>query len=478
MGSAVVCFAWMCAWGLGQVVWPGGTSAQAGLSGSWRAGTTTMDVNVESWGADCGPRPKSSRSQGGGTVTVREDDKHVVIQGKDHVVRTNRCWSRNPSMRRLSSSYVNGQWTTRCKTTADDPREEEGTYVLKRVGPGKLEYRDISRYNWRLKDSSCVATITTIQALEQIGTVDSRTLKPLPEPEPEPEPSAESEEPEPAGCEPGPPARLSLRPPTAELELGGRLCLRAVAHDARGCRLRNPPITYKLSHSPALKGRLERNCFVASESAAEAEGTFSVVASLEALQATSEIHVKSMDLSGLIAMRLETGGVVGFDSEPSEAEPASSARPATRVSTGQAEQAEEDYARLLVVAIGGLAVLGLLIAWWVVRRKQANAVAAATPSVTSIVPAHSAAPAPTVSETTPPPNETWICPNCRHGYPARQRTCPNCPDGANRLIPYAEFNRIASEQQTRLRYCAECGGEVAAQAIFCGHCGSRNLDGV
>jgi len=46
--------------------------AQRTLSGAWQAGATTMDVAIESWGPDCGPRPQSTRSAGGGRVELQE----------------------------------------------------------------------------------------------------------------------------------------------------------------------------------------------------------------------------------------------------------------------------------------------------------------------------------------------------------------------------------------------------------------------
>ena len=43
-------------------------SAQVVLSGQWRSGATAIDVQVESWGKDCGPPPASSQSPGGQAV--------------------------------------------------------------------------------------------------------------------------------------------------------------------------------------------------------------------------------------------------------------------------------------------------------------------------------------------------------------------------------------------------------------------------
>jgi len=122
-------------------------SAPSGLTGVWRAGATQIDVSVESWGEDCGPRPQSSRSAGGGIVNIEQSANQVVIHGRGQDIRSDACWSRNPSMKRLSATFANSVWTTRCRTAANDPREEQGTYTLKVAGPDTLTYQDMNRYN-------------------------------------------------------------------------------------------------------------------------------------------------------------------------------------------------------------------------------------------------------------------------------------------------------------------------------------------
>src|SRR5262245_44367123 len=101
--------------------------AQEALSGSWEAGATSMEVAIQSWGADCGPRPQSTQSAGGGNVQIEQHGQVLTIRGADRDVRSDRCWSPNAAMRRVGSSSADGLWTTRCKTAANDPRQEVGT---------------------------------------------------------------------------------------------------------------------------------------------------------------------------------------------------------------------------------------------------------------------------------------------------------------------------------------------------------------
>ena len=81
------------------------SSTATGLTGVWRAGATQIDVSVESWGEDCGPRPQSSRSAGGGIVNIEQSAGQLVIHGRGQDIRSDACWSRNPSMKRLSAAW-------------------------------------------------------------------------------------------------------------------------------------------------------------------------------------------------------------------------------------------------------------------------------------------------------------------------------------------------------------------------------------
>src|SRR5262249_51617823 len=46
--------------------------ADGPYEGQWNAGAMHTDVAIHSWGADCGPRPQSTTSGGGGTVNVTQ----------------------------------------------------------------------------------------------------------------------------------------------------------------------------------------------------------------------------------------------------------------------------------------------------------------------------------------------------------------------------------------------------------------------
>ena len=74
-----------------QTAWVARGHAQqstAALAGTWQAGATSMDVAVESWGGDCGPRPQASQSGGGGNVAIEAQGQALVIHGRDRDIRT------------------------------------------------------------------------------------------------------------------------------------------------------------------------------------------------------------------------------------------------------------------------------------------------------------------------------------------------------------------------------------------------------
>ena len=87
---------------------------EGSYAGTWQAGATSMEVAIQSWGKDCGPRPQSTQAQGGGSVQVEQRGQALTIRGGGREVRSDRCWSPNPAMRRAGSSYASGLWTTRC----------------------------------------------------------------------------------------------------------------------------------------------------------------------------------------------------------------------------------------------------------------------------------------------------------------------------------------------------------------------------
>jgi hypothetical protein len=326
--------------------------ADDSLTGVWQAGATSMEVAIESWGKDCGPRPQSTRSAGGGSVRLEQSGQVVTIRGAERDLRSDQCWSPNQAMRRVGTTYIAGVWTTRCKTGSDDPRQESGTYSLRLQEGGRLLYQDISHFDWKLKDSTCVASITTTQTLVRLragaaptrggGVAATQT------------PASDKG----AACQPGPAKRIVVRPRSADIELGQTQCFHARVLDAAGCALENVQPQWSLEHARAIKGELDGGCFRAGQSSAEAEGSFTVIARHNGLKAEARVQVSAVSLPALLAKRLETGAVVGEPMAEADAPPAKSS---TRVAAkATAEPAANGRRWLIALAALLAAAAGVL----------------------------------------------------------------------------------------------------------------------
>lgn len=507
-GRNCLALALLCVWFL-----PGVVDAQrgtiAGLAGTWHAGTTSMNVKIDDWGPACGERPESSRARGGGTVEISVEGPELIIQGQSSTVRTDSCWSSNRAMRRNSSRFLAGKWTTHCETPPGTPRMEVGTYSISRVSDVELRYNDVSAYRWEAGGAPCVVTTTTVQTLHR-RSPGSRTRVVTEAPEELAEdygaqligPGSESRVRSPASpgsgssaggrrCAPKEPAKISMNPIQAELELGQEMCVVTRVVDAAGCPLPPSAVTYRLEHSPALRAKLDGHCFRASEKAAEGEGEFRLIATAGEVQAESRFLVTSMDLSSLIAKRLEINdGVSGFDPHSAPKAPAPPP-PATRVQANEPKAASSGTLSPLLLAIGGslalLAAVGLTLA----RRRRSvhlepeafapppvvEAELEPTPPVAQ-EPRSSRNPTPEPAATRPsqaPRVEHWICPNCRQGFATNhQGHCARCLPARYQLVPYREYMQQQAAQEGQKR-CVSCNKVLPGGSKFCGNCGSRQL---
>lgn len=495
-----------------------GVRAQADLAGTWKASPLRVRVSVEQWGDDCGPRPPGESTEPGGTVQIHRDGEHLVLSGAVSG-RTDRCWTRNHAVTPRSTNHGDGEWRTVCRTPENDPRAERGTYTWRVREGDTLVFEEESRYDWRLKDSRCTATRTA-----------GRTLSRPPRQRGSPADAATTD----AGdriaklCEPGPPARIRIRPRRATVVPGERLCFRTRVVDLQGCRVRDVDLQWQLrptgqGGSAALRGR----CFRV-ESQAGAGRTFRVVARHDQLRATARVAVEAGDLSSLIA-------VASSDDERADrAGAADAGRPEADHVTGVQARAERGAgdggpsswhllgAGAAALALAGLgAVLGLAI-----RRRRTVAGARSTDpglapdraaSPSTLYPSGSerasgaaapprdsdgAAPGPAeapvrmcplcgtefgtgtafcphdgtaVVDAThgAPSSDGMMCPRCRRGYPAGARFCPQ---DATELRSYADLvggeGSTAPNGAPRPR-CPTCGARYDPAVRICGYDGAE-----
>lgn len=410
-----------------------------------------MDIRVEvqSWGGDCGPEPRSTTASGGGTFRISQSGDQLTFHLRRE--RTTRsCWSENRAVRRVSSSYQAGTWRIVCRTPADDSRAETGTYTIRAIGQDRLQFQDESRYDWQLNESSCRARIVTTQTFSRVAASPPVTQTP-----PQPDP--------PERCTPSEPARIILRPSSADVQPGGEQCFTARVVDAAGCTVRPATLTVAEGDPGTIVGR----CY----QAALMEGRARVVASSGRLSAEASISVRPMDLSDLIARRSETGSVGSGTPELEDA----SSRTAARVSAREAE-AGPGLLWSAVAFVVSLLLLGFAVILLRARRTKKKRGIAGLPGVEISEP--ELEPPPPSASALPPessgPREDLICPRCRRGYPPHTTRCPH---DDTELMPYREFAAgTRPGGNARPRVCPMCGQRYAATVKFCGKDGATLED--
>jgi hypothetical protein len=427
--------------------------ADGPYEGSWRPGPMRIEVGVDSWGADCPPQPRSTTTPGGGPVHVTQSGDHLTFPD-GHTTRD--CWSANPAVHRVSSTYSDATWRIVCRSPADDSRRETGTYTLRASTIDRIEFRDVTDYDWSLNESHCTARITTTQTFERVSAATPVVTPTTPVTVPD-------EPPAPA-CTPGAPARIAMRPASTTLAPGERACITARVVDANGCAVGGASPAFELRAPSGQSGELHGGCFTASPTAA---GTFVVTARSGALSGETTIQVRVLDLSDLIARRTEAGGVAG---EPT-ATTGSDARVAARTESARAGMPLWAVAAsicglvLVLVAVVGLLTRG--------RRRRAprreevpfgSPIAGGAPETIAAPPV--ATPSPVSEQASA--SDAMICPVCRRGYAADVAMCPKDREP---LVPYATFVQRRVENAPA-KICPKCGTSYAGNVKFCGKDGT------
>ncbi len=481
----------------------GRARADGPFAGAWRASPMRVQVHVDSWGPDCPRRPPASWTEPGGTVQIGQSGDQLVLSGtvRGH---SNGCWSDNPTVHRVASSFHAGTWSTSCATATNNPRSERGTYTFHADGDDTLSFRSETRWNWQLNQSRCVASRTETRSFTRATPTAAH---------PAPTPPANAH----PACTPGAPVRLVVHPDHARIAPGDHVCFRARLLDAAGCALTHASVQWTLSRPAHLDGSLKNGCFQAAASAAKADGTFHVAAKSGALHGEATVEVHAADLSDLIASH--AFGTASADAgEPAVATtvgPAS--RGGARVAARAAPTARGS---LLVPLLGGAVALFLLIGVGVLliargRRGRGPVEIDEDTGNTGSQPAADGGAAPpsqgmAVASARPPGGEAkccpvcgeelrgdtlfcpvdgarlvppaeaprtpqgMICPTCRRGYAADARFCPHDSD---ELVPYAQFaarHRGAGEGSAeRTKICPKCGDRYRVDVTFCGKDGAE-----
>lgn len=427
-----------------------------------------LAVTVESWGEHCGPEPKSYASSRARPVEINDLGSHLVFSSGG--VRTDRCWSPNPRLVSMSELIAPGRWERVCQTQKGDPKFERGEYSLVAKSASLLEYKALSRFDWTLKESHCAAL------LEERRTYARQDVQPdNPPHEPEGKVSTESDKGEVAapGCaKPGPLAHFSIAPRKAVLGAGQRACFKVTATDAKGCKVGGSPVWTAFQGGVEVPGLLSSGgCFSAGDTAADAEGRYTVKAKLAGRGDEVEVLVSFPELGELLAARLKPYSDADSDSEPTPTVPASKAEPLPQPPVLKTSRDKGSLVWIALVAALALAAsLGATLLWLLKKRAEViaqaeeqaeNRAAKALDAVNPPLPAKKACPEcgrtyetdasfcphdrsrlielqafTDTSTRSPSPASGMVCPRCHRGYEAGARFCPH---DAEALIAYSEW---------------------------------------
>jgi len=460
------------------------TPPPVSYDGTWVRSGQSISVDVSSWGADCGPRPQSSSGGGSGRVSIRQADRELVLSGGVRTERSDGCWSMNPRVRRVSHSQSEGRWRTTCRTSADDPKFEEGTYTLRATSPDTIVYRESSRYDWRLQADHCIATITLSWSYSRVGAAPPPVAETPDESPASPTPGTT---PPPVRCaSPGDPARILLDSGRRRIEAGEQVCLRPRVVDASGCE------TAATAELQSLDAPLSGNCFEVPIDAPDGQ-RFRIRATSGALHTEASLVVQTPDIMGYLAARTEEGA--GAPTAP--ATPAASPQ-AGGLSAEPAARPREDPILWLVLVIAAVALLILGVAFVLFRNQRRVPVRAASArpapkpvavAATSPATAHLVCPtchaefeegqfcphdASRLAEAVDEARPGAVCPRCHRGFDPSVRYCPH---DSEELVPYTMHEAMAPRPHRHRgekgKICPACAARYEIDATFCGKDGSE-----
>ncbi len=409
-------------------------------AGTWRAGALRVVPQVRSWGSDCGETPRAVTTGGGASVEIRVEGDQLVLSGGVRG-RTDGCWSENRSVARVSSSVEAGTWRTVCRTPQNATLPENETIVFRASGPDRIEFRETTDYNWRVRESACDAQFVATRTFERVTSTET-TPPPTKVVNPPPD--------EPPACQSvGSPKRIVVRPSADPVAPGERVCFRARVVDAQGCAISNARTEIRIQGRPAPLG--SDGCIDAPATGADA---LQVQVRAGDLVTDYRVRVGYPDLSDIIAKRAQR-----------DTAPSTSDEPETRIEPLQVGSAQGGSSSAILVGAIATGILALLLLVFVMMRR-AKKTGLTIPPPANVPYVAQAEPTPPAA----PAAINMICPTCRRGYPEGSVTCAT--DGSA-LVDYKSFTTgrgAASPQKTKI--CPTCGTAYEAASTFCGKDGT------
>jgi hypothetical protein len=382
---------------------------------------------IGSWAEACGPRP-SGGGDPGGVVTVAEQGGELVIEGEGSRFSTEQCWQMHPELSRQSHSKAPGNWKTTCRSAPKDARQEILQTTVS-VNGDVISLQESGQYQFVVQGQTCAAS-----------SGRWRTYRRLVEaPSPAPAEAAPAPAVRRPCAEPGPPARIEVRPSRKLMRAGESFHFRVSVSDAQGCSL-GTPVVWQLSPE-GPDASIDAGRLTVSRGAADA------VLSVTATAANQSVRVAVDVVSDERYAALLASGEFDADGASSEAATATITSGSLGARSGSTNAAGSERKRAFVVLVSAIALLFALIGVWLLRRGRRGAARPAArartlPDTGTVVftgddaigdPPRRLEATRLEPEAAPAPKPTTVCPVCGTMYDTRgARVCPK--DGAQ-LLP-------------------------------------------
>lgn len=406
-------------------------------NGVWTMTSMSLDVAVESWGENCGPRPVSYTSKQAREVEITAAGRHLIFSKGG--MRTDRCGSPNPRLATVSQMTTSGVWSRTCQTENTDPKYEWGEYSLVAKGSDRLEYTAKSKFDWTLKGDHCVASSTEKRIYVRDLDASERARQERLEKENgnEEEEKINLDEVHPECAEPGETKRISVQPKDVRLGPGERVCFKVLAWDGNGCKKEvNASWSATQDFQSADELISKGGCFKAGDTAADSEGLYRVAAKADGKADFAEVTVVFPDLGELLAARLRP-----LDELP-DADGGAAAATAPKLTliplqpsagTSQPAAAEMSRSGWLWIAVAGVlaaAAIGAVLAVVLRRSKKTSDRHGPVERENNRIKEE-------LSTSTPFRTEMgMVCPKCHRGYDSTARFCPH---DSEKLLPFTEW---------------------------------------
>jgi hypothetical protein len=406
-----------------------GSEAQptAPLAGKWRAEPMTVRWVVGSWGEACGPRPSGGGDQGG-VVTLEEQGGELVFSGDGSRFSTEQCWQMHPALSRQSHSKGGGSWKTTCRSAPRDARQEILQTTVS-VNGDVISLQESGQYQFVVQGQTCAASSGRWRTYRRV--VEAPSPPPV---EPARAPIARN-----PCAQPGPPARIEVRPSRKLMRAGESFHFRASVFDAQGCSL-GTPVAWRLSPE-GLGASIDSGQLTVARGAADAELSVMATAASQSVRVAVDV-VSDERYAALLA-----SGDFDADGASSEAATATITAGSLGAREGVSDAAPSDRKWAFVGVVSVIALHFAVLGVWLLRRGRRSgarppARARSLPDTGTVVftgddaigdPPHRLDATRLEPEAAPAPKPTTVCPVCGTMYDTRgARVCPK--DGAQ-LLP-------------------------------------------